>query len=263
MQEAQFPAGKLKIRQDLTPQPTGRRIDVELNIGPFLTLVDRVYRHLAAQFPRFSRFLTNEEFKSMNLSILTKRVSWVRNQVRGIQDGPRVNLTTHVPIDGIVFPAVYSVGRFEAKALGITFVPSMKGLEPYANVDLDLYDRYTEAMYFIKGKRTIALAMPSQPDGTMAFLMQVNIDESRTSASVYGITSEGTSDDALLAATVWQSQAIAAQLYGFTYGVVSQPDQLLLDLVKSATKGAVFESNDYQVTDAPATIVPREGEVRE
>jgi len=81
----------------------------------------------------------------------------------------------------------------------------------------------------------------------------VEVATDRSSVQVWGDNSEVTSDQAMLAAIVWQTSLSAGQVYGFSYGIIAEPDQQLLRMVMSFTKngyvGELQDDVDQPVTD--------------
>lgn len=222
------------------PMPTNKLINVPVSIEAYTILVNSTYRHLAASFPRFRQLIKQETFLQINLAILAKRVSWVRERTFGMRDTPSVNLMTAVPTSMAIFPSLYAIGRVTAKSQGVVYVPAFTGLEPYAKVNNEDYMQYLEAMTAIKGKHLVQDVMPSQPEGTWAFLLPVRLTRNEngavSNAEPVALTSEATRDDALYAAVVFRTALVVGQIYGFSYGNVAEPDQLLWAMIAGNTR---------------------------
>jgi len=230
---------------NLTPQPTNRLVQVNLNVERYAYLVNIVYRHLASTFPNVRKICSQEQFLKVNMSILAKRVSWVREKTIGMRDTARVNLNTNVPMSLSLFHSLACIGVVEVRSKGLRYLPTFEGLAGFAQVNIDDYMAYNQLVTTIGPRHLWHDTMPSQPEGNQAFFLAVEVATDRSSVQVWGDNSEVTSDQAMLAAIVWQTSLSAGQVYGFSYGIIAEPDQQLLRMVMSFTKnGYVGELQD-------------------
>jgi len=250
-QSQRDPSLNLHLGVNLTPQPTNRLVNVSINVPRYQYLVNIVYRHLASTFPNVRTLCSREQFEAVNLSILAKRVSWVRERTMGIRDTSRVNLNTNVPMSLSLFHSLASIGMVEIKSKGLRYLPAFAGLEAYAIVKIEDYMAYTQLVSTVGARHLWHDTMPSQPEGNQAFFLAVELSPDRSTAQVWGDNSEVTSDQAALAAVVWQTSLSASQMYGFSYGTITEPDQQLMRMVMSFTKaGFIGELQDD--VDQPA-----------
>lgn len=256
-QSQRDPSLKLNLGVNLTPQATNRIVSVQVNVPRYAYLVQTVYRHLASTFPNVRRICSEEQFRRINLSILAKRVSWSREKTLGMRDTPRVNLNTNVPMSLALFHTLASIGVVEVKSKGLRYLPSFEGLADYAVVNIDDYMAYTQLISNIGARHLWHDTMPSQPEGNQAFFLSVNVSDDRASAEVWGDNNEVTTDQATLAAIVWQTSYQASQIYGFSYGIITEPDQQLLRMVMSYTKaGFIGELQDDVDATTPQETQP-------
>jgi len=231
-------AERLAASRGLSAKPLDSLVDVEIDWEAVVTFVRSTYAYLNLAYDDevgIVNAISEDQFVSVIMAIIAKRVQWVRSRVYGIREGASVAIGNTVPILGPIFQLVYSFGRVKSHDANVTFVPAFDGLKAYAKVDVEAFRRYMILIGKLKHYYPFSEGMPASDEGTWAYLL--NAVPVSTGVEILGVTSEGKPGDAFLAGIVRHARLMAGFFYGSSYGVVASPDTTLVEFLSAYGKG--------------------------
>jgi hypothetical protein len=236
--QLQSVAERLASKRGLSAKSIGTIIDVDVNYSAVLQYVEQVYEYLDSVYNEptgLSEVLSQDEFRIVCMAVLAKRIQWVRQRVYGMREGRTIQVSNTTPLPGPIFMMVYLFGRVESD-LGAIFVPSYNGLEEHGqSLTIDVMRKYLSFVTKLKHYYAFSEGMPSQDHGTWAYLLHV--DQTAVGSVISGPSSEGTPNDAYMAAVIRCATMLASFFYGSSYGVIQSPEIATIELFDSYGKG--------------------------
>lgn len=238
-QQFQANAEKLAGQYGLAAKPDGRIIDVQVDLTAVIEYVGKVYDYLTTVFERelaLSTVITRDEWVSLMMSVLAKRVQWARMRVTGVRDGNRtiqIGNTFNVP--GPLFQLFYSFGAVSSDALGCVFLPAWDGFNAFLDVPQGAMGKYLIFVGRAKHYMIFSEGLPAKETGSWTYMLYATVTALGT--VITGPTKEGRPADAFLAGIVRHTRLMAGLMYGSTYGVITDPDQATAQYIGSYARG--------------------------
>jgi len=233
----------LADRYEFSTLPTRRIVDVNLNPDGLDALFGACFDVLLTRFrPIISTSgFTREQWISVNRLLTSRRIQFVRAKVYGVRDQgvTWLNIDKVTPVFGPIFVTLAHIGEVYSSNLGIRFVPGLAALpkKEWFTMDEALLRQYNLLMGALRDRVIVSDGMPSGHEGSMAYLLYVDIGEN--GATAHSPTGESTPSDSLLASVVFQTRAIASLSYDWLSRPVQSPDSVVIDLISGYIRGGV------------------------
>jgi hypothetical protein len=237
-QHFQTIAERFATKRGLSAQSSGTIIDVPVNYTAVIDYVDEFYEFMVSAYDEevgVTTLLTKDEFRSVCVAILAKRVQWVRQRTYGVRDGATIQISNTTPIPGPIFALVYLFGKVESQ-LGVIFLPMYEPLKELSvAVTAQLMRKYLAFVTRMKHYYAFSEGMPSQEEGTWAYLLHAT--DTIAGTVITGPSKEGKPSDAYLAAIIKCAIVQASFFYGASYGVIQAPELTQAEYFDSFGKG--------------------------
>jgi len=231
-------AAGLAAKRGLAAKSSGTIIDVEIDYTAVVNFIDTVYSYISSVYEEavgVTNTLTQDEFRTVSMAVIAKRVQWVRQRINGIREGGVISISNTTMLPGPVFNLAYTFGIVESD-LGAIFVPTFSGLEEWSKqLTIELMRKYLAFASKLKHYYAFSEGLPSQDRGTWAYLLHV--DRTAVGALVSGPSKEGTPNDAYLASVVRCARVLAGFFYGTPYGIIPSPETATIEYLDAFAKG--------------------------
>jgi len=228
---------RLANLRGLTAKSTGVIVDVEIDYQAVIEFIDAQYDHLVGVYDEkvgVSDIIGEEEFRSVMLAALGKRVQWVRTKVNGVRDGATIRVDNHLPLPGPLFDLFYAFGRVDSTSNGTVYLPALPEILR-VQLDLQVLRKYLQLHTRLKHYYSFSESLPSQVDGSWAYLIYAETVVNGTSTA--SPTNEARPADAYLAAAIRCARVVAGQSYNITYGILPFPEVIRASIFDAYAKG--------------------------
>lgn len=249
-QQLQTVAERLANMRGLSAKTIGTVIDVPIDYQAVIDYVDGLYNYLVSTYDdevnitsggpldsdgNATPLLSESEFRVCMLSMLAKRVQWVRQRVNGLKEGATIQISNTTPLPGPVFRFFYAFGRVDS-VLGAVFIPEMGELLSWSKqLTVPVMRKYIQFVSKLKHYYAFSEGMPSQDRGTYAYILHADLTV--LGALVSSPSPESVPDDAYLASITRCARVMSGFFYGVNHGIVQSPDIARVEFFDAYGKG--------------------------
>jgi len=249
-QQLQTVAERLANMRGLSAKTVGTVIDVPVDYVAVTDYVDSLYNYIVSTYDdevNISQggalsmdgeqlpLLSELEFRVCMLSMLAKRVQWVRQRVNGLREGSTIQISNTTPLPGPIFRFFYAFGRVDS-VLGAVFIPAMGELLVWSKqLTVEMMRRYMQFVARLKHYYAFSEGMPSQDRGTYAYILHADL--TNIGALVSSPSPESVPDDAYLASITRCARVMTGFYYGINHGIVQSPDIARIEFFDAYGKG--------------------------
>lgn len=212
-------------------------MDVDVDYGLVIEYIDAQYDFLREVFVDeidVESTISKEEFLSVLVAALGKRIQWVRMKTNGVREGATIRVDNSLPVPGPIFELLYAFGRVESIHTGLIFLPSFPA-EIRKETDPITVRKYLQLVTKLKHYYSFSESLPSQVDGSWAYLIYSQAIPSGILTSAP--TDEARPADAFLSAAVRCARVVAGLSYGITYGTLPSAEVLRTRIFDAYAKG--------------------------
>jgi hypothetical protein len=237
-QQLQSVAERLATKRGLSAKSAGRIVDVPFDTKSVIDYFDSFYEYLVAVYDQqvgISEVITADEFRTVMMAVLAKRIQWVRHRTNGVREGATIQVSNTTVLPGPIYSLVYQFGQVESRE-GAIFLPSMMDLLDWGQrLNVAIMRKYLQFVGKMKHYYTFSEGLPSQDRGSFGYLVVAEITS--IGALMTGPTSEATPHDVFLASVVRCARILAGHFYGSVYGIVQNPDVARVEYFDAYGKG--------------------------
>lgn len=248
-QQLQTVAERLANMRGLSAKTIGSVIDVPIDYVAVVDYVNSLYSYLISTYDdelnissggpiidgKTTPLISENEFRVCMLSMLAKRVQWVRQRVNGLREGATIQISNTTPMPGPIFRFFYAFGRVDS-VLGAVFIPQMGDLLTWSKqLTVDMMRKYMQFVSRLKHYYAFSEGMPSQDRGTYAYILHADL--TNIGALVSSPSPESVPDDAYLASITRCARVMTGFFYGINHGIVQSPDIARVEFFDAYAKG--------------------------